>query len=134
MGQGPGLVTSPSFFVLAKAPPSASFFENFSLVLFSEWRFRNWLGTPGEEPRTLFPQLSVELQEKAVCFLRLLLPFQATMSAPLTAAEIEDERALVDSYGMLGKGIQEAIEIHNSRLGQMRRAVRFIRVMILRFS
>ena len=48
-----------------------------------------------------------------------------TMAAnPLTAAEIEDERALVDSYGMLGKGIQEAIEIHNSRLGQMRRAVR----------
>ena len=45
-------------------------------------------------------------------------------SAPLTAAEIEDERALVDSYGMLGKGIQEAIEIHNSRLGQMRRSVR----------
>jgi hypothetical protein len=42
---------------------------------------------------------------------------------PLTAAEIEDERALVDSYGMLGKGIQEAIEVHNSRLGQMRRAV-----------
>jgi hypothetical protein len=42
---------------------------------------------------------------------------------PLTAAEIEDERALVDSYGMLGKGIQEAIEIHNSRLAQMRRAV-----------
>mmetsp|Transcript_60804 Transcript_60804/g.122002 ORF Transcript_60804/g.122002 Transcript_60804/m.122002 type:complete len:460 (-) Transcript_60804:469-1848(-) len=42
---------------------------------------------------------------------------------PLTAAEIEDERALVDSYGMLGKGIQEAIEIHNSRLGQMRRAM-----------
>ena len=76
----------------------------------------------------------MELQEKAVCFLRLLLPFQATMSAPLTAAEIEDERALVDSYGMLGKGIQEAIEIHNSRLGQMRRDVRFIRVMILRFS
>lgn len=30
---------------------------------------------------------------------------------------------LVDSYGMLGKGIQEAIEIHNSRLGQMRRAM-----------
>jgi chromosome segregation ATPase len=42
---------------------------------------------------------------------------------PLTAAEIEDERALVDSYGMLGKGIQEAIEVHNSRLGQMRRAM-----------
>ena len=41
----------------------------------------------------------------------------------MEAAEIEDERALVDSYGMLGKGIQEAIEIHNSRLGQMRRAV-----------
>jgi len=47
-----------------------------------------------------------------------------TFDAPtVQAAEIEDERALVDSYGMLGKGIQEAIEIHNSRLGQMRRAV-----------
>ena len=43
---------------------------------------------------------------------------------PLRAADIQDERALVDSYGMLGKGIQEAIEVHNSRLGQMRHAVR----------
>ena len=47
------------------------------------------------------------------------------LRAVAQAAEIEDERALVDSYGMLGKGIQEAIEIHNSRLGQMRRAVIF---------
>mmetsp|Transcript_48723 Transcript_48723/g.110569 ORF Transcript_48723/g.110569 Transcript_48723/m.110569 type:complete len:462 (-) Transcript_48723:165-1550(-) len=42
---------------------------------------------------------------------------------PLRAADIQDERALVDSYGMLGKGIQEAIEVHNSRLGQMRHAM-----------
>jgi hypothetical protein len=47
------------------------------------------------------------------------------------AAEIEDERALVDSYGMLGKGIQEAIEIHNSRLGQMRRAVILISLELI---
>ncbi len=50
---------------------------------------------------------------------------------PLTAAEIEDERALVDSYGMLGKGIQEAIEIHNSRLAQMRRAVSWVNYSLL---
>lgn len=82
-------------------------------------------------------QRSFALSEGFTCIDPHIIPSSARgcCFAPLMeAAEIEDERALVDSYGMLGKGIQEAIEIHNSRLGQMRRAVRFIRVMILRFS